>query len=119
MAGDPKNLFAAERTLLSWVRTAITTIGLGFVIARFNLFVRFVAHEEPISSLRGAVANGVGVAMVALGTVLCCLAVEQFRRYARSVEAGDRPPSWSLVMPVLLAWSIAAVGALLAIYLAL
>jgi putative membrane protein len=33
---DPRVLFAAERTLLAWVRTGITVIG-GFVVARFGL----------------------------------------------------------------------------------
>ncbi len=29
---DPRVYFAAERTLLAWIRTGITTIGLGFVV---------------------------------------------------------------------------------------
>ncbi len=37
---DPRVFFAAERTLLAWVRTGLAVMGLGFVVARFGLFVR-------------------------------------------------------------------------------
>ena len=39
---DPRVYFAAERTLLAWIRTGITIIGLGFVVAKFGLFLRFI-----------------------------------------------------------------------------
>jgi uncharacterized membrane protein YidH (DUF202 family) len=31
---------ANERTFLSWLRTSIALIGLGFIVARFGLFLR-------------------------------------------------------------------------------
>jgi putative membrane protein len=37
---DPRVYFAAERTLLAWIRTGLTVVGLGFVVARFGLFFR-------------------------------------------------------------------------------
>ena len=44
---DPRVLFAAERTLLAWVRTSVTLMGLGFAVARFGVF---------LAVLRGAAA---------------------------------------------------------------
>ncbi len=32
---DPRVVFAAERTLLVWIRTGLSLIGFGFVVARF------------------------------------------------------------------------------------
>lgn len=34
---DPRVFFAAERTLLAWMRTALALMGLGFVVARFDV----------------------------------------------------------------------------------
>src|SRR5476649_2339332 len=44
---DPRVFFAAERTLLAWVRAAIGLIGLGFVVARFGLFFFFLMIRRP------------------------------------------------------------------------
>ena len=40
---DPRVYFAAERTLLAWVRTGLALMGFGFVVARFGLFLRELA----------------------------------------------------------------------------
>jgi putative membrane protein len=43
---DPRVYFAAERTLLAWVRTGLAMMGFGFVVARFGLFLRELASER-------------------------------------------------------------------------
>ena len=40
---DPRINFAAERTLLAWIRTGLAMMGFGFVVARFGLFLRELA----------------------------------------------------------------------------
>ena len=44
-ASDPRVYFAAERTLLAWLRTGITIMAFGFVIARFGLFLQLVQAQ--------------------------------------------------------------------------
>jgi putative membrane protein len=34
-----------ERTFLSWVRTAIAVMAFGFLIERFDLFLRYIAPQ--------------------------------------------------------------------------
>ena len=46
MLGDPRVFFAAERTLLAWVRTGLTIMAFGFVVARFGLFLRLLAAQQ-------------------------------------------------------------------------
>ncbi len=55
---DPRVYFAAERTLLAWLRTGIAVIGLGFLVARFGVFLmivrgQIVERNQVISSLIG------------------------------------------------------------------
>ena len=36
---------ANERTFLAWVRTAIAVMAFGFLIERFDLFLRYIAPQ--------------------------------------------------------------------------
>ena len=44
---DPRVFFAAERTLLAWLRTGLTVMALGFMIARFGLFLQLLSLQAP------------------------------------------------------------------------
>lgn len=58
---DPRVVFAAERTLLAWIRTGIALAALGFVVARFA----FVLREMGIKTESGGSGTSyVGVALV-------------------------------------------------------
>jgi len=47
MLSDPRVFFAAERTLLAWLRTGLTIMAFGFVVARFGPFLRLLAAQQP------------------------------------------------------------------------
>src|SRR5271156_3896829 len=51
---DPRIYFAAERTLLAWVRTGLTMMGFGFVVARFGFFLRELAAVPGAPPLRNS-----------------------------------------------------------------
>ena len=42
---------ANERTYLAWLRTGITVIALGFVVAKFGLIVRELRWIDPVRNL--------------------------------------------------------------------
>ncbi len=80
---DPRVYFAAERTLLAWIRTAITLMGFGFVIARFGIFLEFITHDsaKPQGHAGGLL---IGTALVLLGSGACLVASRQFSRFSRN-----------------------------------
>lgn len=118
---DPRVFFAAERTLLAWVRSGLTVMALGFVVARFGLFLALMSASRP-GSAAGTEghwpSSALGIGLVVLGSVALLGALRNHRAYVRSLPAEDVP---SLPIPWLtsfLALSVAAAGFMLAVYLA-
>lgn len=122
MPSDPRVFFAAERTLLAWVRTGLTVMAFGFVVARFGLFLRLLAvqHVAPAAALPVPhdLSNGVGIALVLVGTACMILGAVQHHSYVKTLPAADIPRTHSAVYPISLALVLAALGFVLAAYLA-
>jgi putative membrane protein len=114
---DPGIFFAAERTLLAWIRTGVTTIGLGFVVARFGLFLLMFAPERELNS--NGLSAKLGVALVMLGAMCCAAAAVQFTRYWRGLPQAQLPPRYSAIPSVVLALGLSVIGVVLATYLLL
>jgi putative membrane protein len=115
LVDDPRVYFAAERTLLAWIRTGLATIGLGFVVARFGLFLRMLRNAPDESSHLASTLIGVG--LVLLGSAAIALAAWQHVRFCRTLPATGRPTHYSLRWTVVFAALLAAVGAALGAYL--
>jgi putative membrane protein len=90
---DPRVLFAAERTLLAWQRSAIALMGFGFVVERFGLFLQMVGHQPEAASQRGFSLT-VGVALLLLGAAVALISARQFRQVAKSLDPKVVPPGY-------------------------
>ena len=123
MQSDPRVFFAAERTLLAWVRTGLTVMAFGFVVARFGLFLRLLAQQAGAPAMPPHalpdLSNGVGIGLVLVGTACMILGAIQHRSYVKTLPAADIPRTHDAIYPITLALFLAALGIVLAVYLAL
>ncbi|MBK5207067.1 MAG: DUF202 domain-containing protein [Polaromonas sp.] len=76
MIGDEKpatEYLANERTFLAWIRTSIAIISLGFVVAKFSLWLRELATQlaPQMQTSQVGASMPIGVTMMALGAGRC------------------------------------------------
>lgn len=117
---DPRVFYAAERTLLAWVRTSLTMMALGFVVARFGVVASLISGKKPAGNgmyQLDWVADGLGGALVLLGSVLVAGAWVNHRAYVRSLSAVDLPELALPWLSPLLAAVVALLGVLMTVYL--
>jgi len=113
---------ANERTFLAWVRTAIAIMAFGFLVAKFDLFLRI---ESAVSAARtvpgsggGFVGNVAGLALFVLGAVMMVLATIRFRMTQRDIAAAELRPGPGERLDVALVGLLLLLGVALFVYLA-
>src|SRR3954454_25122073 len=95
-AADPRVYFAAERTMLAWLRTGIAIMAFGFVVARFWLFLRVLQVQGERAPSHG-LSPYVGGALVGLGVCATAAGAVQYQRFCKTIPPRDIPASASPV----------------------
>ena len=115
---------ANERTFLSWLRTSIALIGLGFIVARFGLFLREfglvvknTSNNNPAAvSLFGHYQSSlIGISIIILGIALILLALRNYLTTRSYIEKGFYIPSNFNIFAASL--SLVFLGILIIVYL--
>jgi len=83
---------AAERTFLAWIRTGIGLMGLGFVLARFGLFLQEFNRLDPDLPARSyGLSLWIGVTLILLGVAVCLLSLLRHLRMLKELQTGESP----------------------------
>lgn len=114
MPAHPTDHLANERTFLAWIRTAVTIMAFGFVVARFGLLLRELSGVSGGGSPT-PISQATGVLLVLAGSAVLVVAFVRFLATRTDLEQ-DRFRSragleWALTILMIL------VGGGLAIYL--
>jgi inner membrane protein YidH len=116
---DVRDYLAEERTFLAWIRTGLASMGFGFVVARFGLFLAAIQHSRD-----GAAGSShrfslwAGTALIAVGVAMNLWSIRRHLRVIEQLGRGqfDRGPSYQAVS---LALFLALAGVAAALYLIL
>ena len=117
---DPRVYFAAERTLLAWLRTGLGLMGVGFAVARFGLFLRQMqASQSHAPAQSSGLSVWSGVVLVALGVIVNVSATMRHVQVVRQLSDGTWQPGKISAQGVALGAALAASGLGMAAYLVL
>jgi putative membrane protein len=87
---------ANERTFLAWVRTAIAIMAFGFLVAKFNLFLKIAAQSlaggngHVITVPGGRLGDVAGLILIFSGTAMVALAAMRFIRSDRAIDSSEQ-----------------------------
>jgi putative membrane protein len=115
---------ANERTFLAWVRTAIAVMAFGFLVAKFDLFLKIAARSlavgdrQMVSLPRGNFGGAVGAVLITAGTVMVALAAVRLAHTRRAIDSANSSTDYDTVgADLALAAIMVVLGLALVLYL--
>ena len=107
---DPRVYFAAERTFLAWLRTGITVMAFGFVVARFGLFLRLLRPQGGHPAPESGLSLYIGALLVGLGVVATAAGTRRYQEFCRRLDRSELSSPHAEVLPLLLGWALVVLG---------
>jgi putative membrane protein len=84
---------ASERTLMAWIRTALSMIGFGFTIYKF---LQAIQQQSTVPVLYPEAPRNVGLALVGIGTFAVVVALIQHWKYMKKLQPEQPYKPWDL-----------------------
>jgi putative membrane protein len=111
---------ANERTFLAWVRTGIAIMAFGFLVERFDIFLKIAATSlgrHNGSATNQVFGNVAGLCLITAGAGIIFLSAFRFRRIAKAIDSPDTQPGTGTRLDLSLSLMLATLGVALVIYL--
>lgn len=110
---------ANERTFLAWIRTAIAVMAFGFLIERFDLFLRFASRDMPhaIQPAHTGLANFIGILFVVIGLLMMIVSTIRFYKTEKEIDSPMPVSGPSSRFDLALSVLVSLLGSALLLYL--
>jgi putative membrane protein len=115
-----RDYLAEERTFLAWIRTGISLMGFGFVVARFGILgnMSYIPQQLPAAQPH-ELSLWLGAVLIAIGAIVNLFSARRFMRLVGELNR-DRSADRSLSKQgVIVACFLALLGIAMTIYLTL
>ncbi|MGD0226050.1 MAG: DUF202 domain-containing protein [Terriglobia bacterium] len=110
--GKASDHLANERTFLAWIRTSISIIVFGFVVAKFGITLREFLRVQGNATHESAMSLAIGVGFMAMGIFMAIVSLIRYRTTMNRLNADEFQPAGAIVTV------LAAIGALFGTILA-
>ncbi len=114
-AGKPSDHLANERTFLAWIRTSISIIVFGFVVAKFGITLREFLRVSGSAARESGMSLTIGLGFMLMGIFMALVSGYRYRTTMRQLDARTFKPAGTIV--TVLAVIAALFGTILAAYL--
>jgi putative membrane protein len=119
-AAELRDYLAEERTFLAWIRTGISLMGFGFVVARFGVFgdMPYLGQQFPTVPPR-ELSVWFGAALIAIGAIVNLFSAQRFMRLVGELNRDQFGHRSLSKQGVIVACFLALLGIAMTVYLTL
>ena len=114
---NTRDHLANERTFLAWIRTSISVIVFGFVVAKFGITLREFLSLQGHAVKESGVSLNIGIGFMVMGIFMALLAIIRYQVTMHRIDSNQFKPTSTVI--ILLGGITALFGAILMIYLIL
>ncbi len=111
---------ANERTFLAWIRTAIAVEAFGFLVEKFDVFLRVASRTggvKPPPVIGETISDVVGLLLLLLGGLIVVLATIRFRRLAVAIDSPDEQAAYGARIDYVIVGLLIVFGGVLFTYM--
>src|ERR1700691_6102516 len=88
-SGKASSHLANERTFLAWIRTSISIIVFGFVVAKFGITLREFLRVQGDRAHESGMSLVMGVGFMAMGIFMALVSLARYRKTMKRLNADE------------------------------